>query len=107
MTLEKIRLEPSEIVAITNNFRKCFTPDDHLWIFGSRVNLKARGGDIDLYIETTLKESQEALERQNNLLYALYEDIGVQKIDLVVNLLISPTHLPIYDIAKAEGIQLV
>ena len=45
-----IRLKDYEIVAITDAFKKLFLPQDHLWIFGSRVDMDKRGGDIDLYI---------------------------------------------------------
>jgi hypothetical protein len=37
---------------IRNSFRQCFGGEDHLWLFGSRVNDYKRGGDIDLYVET-------------------------------------------------------
>ena len=107
MNLKNIRLESFEIMAICKNFRQCFAEDDHLWIFGSRVNPNARGGDIDLYIETTIKETSQVLEKKRSFLYALYEEIGLQRIDVILNLLCSDTHLAIYDIAKTEGIQLV
>jgi len=107
MIQKNIRLEPTEIAALSRNFQRCFAPGDHLWIFGSRVNPRARGGDIDLYVETTISEVSEVFEKQNALLYALYEEIGLQKIDVVFNLINNKTHLRIYDIAKEEGIQLV
>ena len=107
MTQENIRLEPKEIAALSRNFQQCFAPGDHLWIFGSRVNPHARGGDIDLYIETKVSEASLALEKQDAYLYALYEEIGFQKIDVILNLVNSDTHLPIYEIAKSEGVQLV
>lgn len=104
MKQENIRLEPSEIAALSRNFRRCFAPGDHLWIFGSRVNPKARGGDIDLYVETTLLEASEVIEKQNAFLYALYEEIGLRKIDVVLNVVKNDTHLPIYAVAKEEGV---
>lgn len=107
MTLENIRLEPSEIAALRHNFQRHFPSDDHLWLFGSRVRPQARGGDIDLYIETTLTEGPLVLEKQNAFLYDLFEEIGLQRIDVVLNLINSHTHLPIYDVARAEGVQLV
>ncbi|MBA3239027.1 MAG: nucleotidyltransferase domain-containing protein [Parachlamydiaceae bacterium] len=107
MNLKDIRLEPFEIMAICKNFNQCFADGDHLWIFGSRVNPNARGGDIDLYIETTIKDTSQVFEKKSSFLYTLYEEIGLQRIDVIINLPCSDIHLPIYDIAKAEGIQLV
>jgi hypothetical protein len=43
---------------IRNSFRQCFGGEDHLWLFGSRVNDHKRGGDIDLYVETNLDTNQ-------------------------------------------------
>lgn len=95
------------IIAPKKAFCHHFAPTDHLWVFGSRAEANARGGDIDLYIETTLQPSQEVLNRKLNFLCELYEVIGLQKIDVVLNLVGNGTHLPIYDIAKAEGVQLL
>jgi len=78
----------------------------HLWVFGSRANLNARGGDIDLYVETTLS-ADEAVERERWFVAELYDKIGEQKIDVVLRLRSSDFHLPIYDVAREEGIQLV
>lgn len=93
--------------SIKEAFNHHFAPADHLWIFGSRVDPDARGGDIDLYIETTISPSQEALNRKLAFVCELYEAIGLQKIDVVLNLVDSNFHLPLYDIAKSEGVQLV
>ncbi|MDF3034197.1 MAG: hypothetical protein K0R76_1151 [Alphaproteobacteria bacterium] len=47
-----MRLTMTEQDVIRNSFRQCFGGEDHLWLFGSRVNDYKRGGDIDLYVET-------------------------------------------------------
>jgi hypothetical protein len=94
-------------MALKKAFSHHFAPTDHLWLFGSRVDANARGGDIDLYIETTIIPSQEVLDNKLSFLCELYEAIGLQKIDVVLNLVGSNTHLPIYDIAKSEGVQLL
>lgn len=107
MSIKNLRLTPSEIAALSNLFRQYFSDEDHLWIFGSRVDPNARGGDIDLYIETTITQTKLALEKKLAFVCALYECIGLQKIDVVLNLIGSGVFLPIYAIAKNEGIQLV
>ena len=100
-----VRLESSQVLAICQAFRSTFLADDHLWLFGSRANLSKRGGDIDLYIETTISPLQQALDAQNKFYLQLIKQLGDQKIDIVINDQRSSNKL-IYDIAKTEGIQL-
>ncbi len=107
MTIKNIRLTPFEIDAICTSFRTHFAPEDHLWLFGSRVNLKARGGDIDLYIETTISDASSAVDKNTAFVIELYDKIGEQKIDVVLNLVTRGHKLAIYEVAREEGIQLV
>ncbi len=101
-----IRLKDIEIEAIKAAFRESFLAADNLWIFGSRVNLKARGGDIDLYVETTLK-AELAVKARLKFVRLICEKIGEQKIDLVLRLLKDEVKLDIYDIARKEGVKLI
>ena len=104
--LKNIRLKPFEIEAICSSFRTYFGPEDHLWLFGSRVNPQARGGDIDLYIETLL-DASTAVDKEGDFVFELYDKIGEQKIDVVLNLITRPYKLAIYEVAREEGVQLV
>jgi len=103
---ENVRLTSFEIDAICESFRRYFAPEDHLWLFGSRVNPKARGGDIDLYVETIL-DASAAVDSDTAFAIELYEKIGEQKIDVVLNLVTRDYKLPIYEVAREEGVQLV
>jgi hypothetical protein len=107
MTIQNIRLTPFEIEAICASFRKHFAPEDHLWLFGSRVNPKARGGDIDLYIETTIPDASTVVDQKTAFVIELWDKIGEQKIDVVLNLLTRDYKLAIYEVAREEGVQLV
>ena len=102
----RVRLSPSELEFIKTSFRKFFQKDDHLWLFGSRIDLSALGGDIDLYIETTL-DADLAIDQKIHFVTELYYKIGDQKIDIVLNCTQENCILPIYTIAKKEGLQLV
>ena len=51
-----------------------------IWLFGSRVDDDKRGGDIDIYIEST--NISTPLKRKIALKTSLIEAIGEQKIDL-------------------------
>ena len=101
-----VRLSSSEIESISLSFKKFFSQSDHLWLFGSRADPSALGGDIDLYIETTLN-LDEAIDQKIRFVTELYYKIGDQKIDIVLNCIQTNYILPIYKIARSQGIQLV
>lgn len=69
-------------------------------LFGSRLDDSARGGDIDLYVETQLSP-EEAEARRLRMLARLARLLGDRKIDLVVK---TPGgDLPIHEVAGREG----
>lgn len=73
-----------------------------VYLFGSRVDDNKRGGDIDLYIETRVKD--KIVERKIKMLGKLHEVLGEQKIDIVVNNFRSDKF--IFKVARQEGIAL-
>ena len=103
--MKGVRLPQSTVSSICTAFRESFLENDHLWLFGSRADLSKRGGDIDLYIETTIQPLQKAMDAKNKFYIQLIKQLGDQKIDIVINAQKSSNKL-IYDIAKKEGIQL-
>ena len=106
-TQQKVRLSDDVIKAISKIFFKTFLPNDELWLFGSRVDESKKGGDIDLYIETNLSSYDIAVNKKIIFLSELKEEIGDQKIDVVLNLLSSNYQLPIYEIARTNGVRLI
>lgn len=102
----KVRLKPTDLDAIVQAFKRYFSENDHLWIFGSRVDLQARGGDIDLYVETKTN-AKLAVEAKTKFVIDICKQIGEQKIDVVINLLKDDFNLPIYDIAIKQGVKLL
>ncbi len=72
-------------------------------LFGSRVDTRKQGGDIDLYIETTLPPSNLVAARLR-MLADIWQTLGERKIDIVVNA--GGERLPIYTIAQQEGVWL-
>ena len=105
--MSKIRLSEFEIDSIKSAFRKNFSSRlDHLWIFGSRVDLSSVGGDIDLYIETDEDDWSKIIDLKMKFLVALEEKLDEQKIDIVINRLKSQKILPIYEEGR-KGIQLL
>ena len=109
MLKEKINLRlPSEtILSMQSIFCKYFSSKDSLWVFGSRADLNKRGGDIDLYIETEIIDTQEALEKKILFLLELKQKIGDQKIDIILNVKSLKYHMPIYDIGRSGGVKII
>ena len=101
-----MRLTAMEQDVISNSFRQCFGAEDHLWLFGSRINDQKKGGDIDLYVETHL-DSDQAIKSKFSFLSSVKDKIGDQKIDVVLNILTIGSPQPICKIARVEGVQLV
>jgi predicted nucleotidyltransferase len=75
-----------------------------VWLFGSRVDDRAKGGDIDLYVELDASPAQ-ALEQQMRLYAALQRALGAQRIDLIVHRRGMPRR-PIDDEAVRTGVPL-
>lgn len=103
----KVRLSSNDLDAIINLFHQHFLQDDKLWIFGSRTDLTRKGGDIDLYVETNAESADKAIKMKANYLWDLEKKIGEQKVDLVLNLLHTDFLMPIYQVAKKDGVLLV
>lgn len=101
-----MRISKVNISVIQKAFRKNFKPEDHLWIFGSRIDEKKSGGDLDLYIETH-EQASKAIQNKMAFVNDLWRSLGEQKIDVVLNLLRHPSSLPIHKIAKKTGVQIV
>lgn len=102
-----MRLSNKEKKSICDSFLRHFGKNDHLWLFGSRVDDSKKGGDIDLYIETEERISRIALKKKLAFLSDLWTSIGEQKIDVVLNLTHDNFNLPIYQQAKSQGILLI
>ncbi|MDX8409995.1 MAG: nucleotidyltransferase domain-containing protein [Mariprofundales bacterium] len=73
-----------------------------VWLFGSRVDDQARGGDVDLYVEVDRPSTlQERLRAMTQIQMAM----GGRKVDLLVRDAGRPEQR-IHHIAKASGVLL-
>lgn len=104
--MQEVRLSSSTVSIICDVFKSNFLETDRLWLFGSRADLSKRGGDIDLYVETSLYPLEKVLEAKNKFYVQLIKQLGDQKIDIIVNHT-GDTEKLIYNIAKTEGVRLV
>jgi len=86
---------------------KCFGLDSHVWLFGSRVDDRQRGGDIDLYVEPGIQDPAELVDARLHFLCEMHRELGEQKIDVVLHRAQCSRDLPVYRIAKETGEQLL
>ena len=100
-----MRITEQQQKIIKQTICKYFGVGSGVWLFGSRVDDNARGGDVDIYIEPEIQEADDIVEAKLDALVELYQLLGDQKIDLVINRKMGVI-LPIYDIAKDTGIPL-
>ncbi len=75
-----MRLRASEVEAIKESFEAVFG-DGTVYLFGSRTDDSRRGGDIDLFIETS--DKSDLFSKKIRFLAKLKRAIGDQKIDVV------------------------
>ena len=95
-----MRLTQAQQQSIRNATHQNFGENSKVWLFGSRVDDSRRGGDVDLYIETT---------PLSNMIPVLRCKISIEDaLDLHVDLIVNDQagNQPIYQIAKQQGIQL-
>lgn len=99
-----MRLPPEQANIIRQTAQSQFGPGTRVWLFGSRTNDHARGGDIDLLIETR-QPLENAFRESVALETALQVKLGDQKIDILL-LYPGAQITPIHQIAHATGIEL-
>ena len=99
-----MRLTESQRAAIKAAVFNTIDTESRIWLFGSRVDDTARGGDIDLMIETekTLLNRVSALCRLEG---SLVMKLGNRKIDIILKDARTP-EAPIHRAARENGVLL-
>ena len=77
----RIRLTPREQLAMRAVFAREPPPTATAWLFGSRTNLNAAGGDIDLLIHVPGIDFDGEVALSIRLQDALMAELGERKID--------------------------
>ncbi len=98
-----MRLDSSLIPRLLADTSEVFGNDAELWLFGSRVDDNARGGDIDLYVETA--DETGLLAHRLEFQRRLFRLFGDRKVDVVIHSRTRPLS-PIHLIARKSGILL-
>lgn len=95
-----MRIKPEVCAAIREEVGRV-DPAAEIWLFGSRTNDRARGGDIDLLV----RSDRLSFTDQIRLRMAILDRIGWQQLDLVV-CRSDQLAEPMVALAIAEGIRL-
>jgi predicted nucleotidyltransferase len=74
-----MRIAKKQLAFLKQEVKK-YAPEAKLYLFGSRLNDKKRGGDIDIMI---LTKEAFPLEQKWEVKIKFYEKFGDQKIDVV------------------------
>jgi len=103
-----MRLSPKQIQRLKEAVIRNFGKDAHIWVFGSRIDDQRRGGDYDFYLETPKSDPDEIIADKLKLLAELHAcpEFEGEKIDLVIRSAVPGPELPIYKVAKEQGIPL-
>ena len=91
-----MRLTDKQKSIIVDNFLSVFNNiNAELRLFGSRVDDKKLGGDIDLLITCYTKEYQELSELKEKYEFLLQKKMGNRKIDIVLEFNENCKKLPV------------
>ena len=96
-----IRLQPTQQEVIKQLASELFE-NAKVFVFGSRTDMSQKGGDIDIYIQTSKKDA--LLKSKLAFLREFEKRFGEQKIDLLVDN--GSRKKTIFEVAKREGVQL-
>ena len=101
-----MRLTPHERQVIQQAANDCFGSQTVVRLFGSRTDDERRGGDIDLLIDTPLADPALIAQAHLRFVAKLYTQLGEQKIDVLIDYPSRQVDLPIYQIAREQGVLL-
>jgi len=99
-----MRLTPETRQVIKESVLDVFGPNATVRVFGSRTNDEARGGDIDLLVESR-EPVKDKLKRTLALTAMLQSRLGDQRIDVIVA---DPQTKPlsVHEVARRTGVPL-
>jgi hypothetical protein len=98
-----MRLTPHQITVFKSVAAEVFGSGAQVALFGSRADDMRRGGDIDLYISGVVFPFQEQVDAKLRFLVKAKQQIGDQRIDVVIAPSPGQAVLPIHQIAQQTG----
>ncbi|MBN6743002.1 nucleotidyltransferase domain-containing protein [Acidithiobacillus sp. MC6.1] len=96
-----MRLSPKQIATIRQATAATFGPDAHVWLFGSRIDDRLRGGDVDLLVTLNRPIDRPAL-LSARLSAQLERLLDGRQVDVLLK---APNlrQFPIHEIAESQG----
>lgn len=101
-----MRLNPFERQTLRTAAQTCFDAQAVVRLFGSRLDDSRKGGDIDLLIATNLTDPAQIARAHSRFLAQVYASLGEQKIDVLIDYPHRQQELPVYRIAREQGVVL-
>jgi hypothetical protein len=101
-----MRLTPIERQTLRAAAQTCFDAQAVVRLFGSRLDDSRKGGDIDLYITTNLTNPSQIARAHSRFLAQVYAAMGEQKIDVLIDYPPRQQDLPVYRVAREQGVVL-
>ncbi len=104
-----MRLTPEQQRELQAALRRCFGASARLWLFGSRTDDTARGGDYDLLVQTDDADAARLIDARLAFLAELHGTPAFEgeRVDVVLHSrALDPQPRPIHSAALAQGIEL-
>jgi predicted nucleotidyltransferase len=102
----RVRLTPREQLAMREVFARELPSTAAVYLFGSRTDLNAAGGDIDLLIHVPGIGFDEELALSTRLSDALMARLGERKIDLLITPVADANAKPFVRLALTSAVRL-
>jgi hypothetical protein len=105
-----MRLTDRQHARLTTAARRCFGGQSRLWLFGSRVDDSARGGDFDLMVQADGVDAQSLYAAKLAFLADLHAtpEFEDERIDVVLYCpRLDPVPRPVQHVAMTQGLELV
>jgi uncharacterized protein len=99
-----MRLTTQEKQIIKSSVKEVMGSQADVWLFGSRTDDTKRGGDIDLFIEADLHNPLDRVRKKSRLWAKLQQQLGEQRIDIILASAKPVEQRRIEQIAKESGV---
>ncbi|MFA6408902.1 MAG: nucleotidyltransferase domain-containing protein [Gammaproteobacteria bacterium] len=96
-----MRIEPEQLQFIKKSVKK-FLPNAKVYLFGSRIDDKKRGGDIDILV---LGSKTLTLQEKTEIRVEFWKNFGEQKLDIVDFTFDDPS--PFKELVLMEAVEIL
>lgn len=104
-----MRLTPAQRQSVPRLVHRHFGKNARVWLFGSRVNDSARGGDFDFLVRCDDLSPIGLVQAKLNLMADLHDtpDFEGERLDVVLySVHLDPQPRPIHQVALNDGVEL-